>query len=102
MDSCNWRIIADGFRKYDCGGTSFDMRSFSKNADGEWNIISSAMSLGVESVIAIGSLKEGETVSEDEKCWYDDYSQKYEFRQLIQLSFHPIQLSFECLEYLDE
>ena len=71
------------------------MRSFSKNADGEWNIISSDM--GYEFKIAIGSLKEGETVSEDEKCWYDDYSQKYEFRQR-----GPIQLNFECLEYLDE
>ena len=47
------------------GGTLDDL--YSKNAHGEWNIISSDM--GFESVIAIGSLKEGVTVSEDEKCW---------------------------------
>ena len=47
---------------------------------------------------AYGRLKSGQTVSdEDEKCWYDDYSQKYEFRTNLR-SEVLTEYNFECVE----
>ena len=51
---------------------------------------------------AYGRLKSDQTVSDgDKKCWYDDYSQKYEFRTDLRSEILT-EFNFECVEYLDE
>ena len=84
----------NGFRKYECGGKGGITRYFGKTVDGKMNLMQYDSMVKFESTIVTGNLKPGQTVSEDEQCWYDDYSQKYQFER------GNVELNFECLEYL--
>ena len=73
---------------------------FGKDANGGPHIMGWEISDPVNRISLKGSLKSGQTVSEDEQCWYEDFSEKFQFHE-----FHDrvlVDLKFECLEYLDE
>ena len=96
---CDSNKIENEFRRYDCdlGLGPWIKRWLGKDANGGPHIMGWENSNPVNRISLKGSLKSGQTVSEDEQCWYDDYSEKFQFHSGV-----LVDLRFECLEYLDE
>ena len=94
-------VIENEFKKYDCGplveGSEVSI-FFGKKSDGGLSVFLENTTTGEMLAFYFdGALKSDQTVSEDEQCWYDDYSPKYEFKN----SNGAVSTTFECLEYFE-